>query len=143
MQLTQQETNKIKQRDEQHTQELREWRSELGKRKQVSVYISVFTLYTCMYFSYQKLEDEFRRVREEQERFFSEDRALPMSLKTSFSLPQVSREQRALRTTSLPSQPAHWATPPPGQSIERQSSLNTLDEVVLGLPTMEDLVDNS
>ncbi|XP_064382334.1 serine/threonine-protein kinase 10-like isoform X2 [Halichondria panicea] len=34
MQLTQQETNKIKQRDEQHTQELREWRSELGKRKQ-------------------------------------------------------------------------------------------------------------
>ena len=35
MQLTQQETNKIKQRDEQHTQELREWRSELGTRKQV------------------------------------------------------------------------------------------------------------
>ena len=35
MQLTQQETNKIKDRDEQHTQELREWRSELSKKKQV------------------------------------------------------------------------------------------------------------
>lgn len=38
MQLTQQETNKIKQRDEQHTQELREWRSEIGKKKQVNHY---------------------------------------------------------------------------------------------------------
>ena len=35
MQLTQQETNKVKERDEQHTQELREWRSDLAKRKQV------------------------------------------------------------------------------------------------------------
>ena len=35
MQLTQQETNKIKERDEQHTQELREWRSEIAKKKQV------------------------------------------------------------------------------------------------------------
>lgn len=35
MQLTQQETNKIKERDEQHTQELREWRNDLAKRKQV------------------------------------------------------------------------------------------------------------
>ena len=35
MQLTQQETNKIKERDEQYTQELREWRNDLGKRKQV------------------------------------------------------------------------------------------------------------
>lgn len=35
MQLTQQETNKIKERDEQHTQELREWRGDLAKRKQV------------------------------------------------------------------------------------------------------------
>ena len=37
MQLTQQETNKIKERDDQHTQELREWRSDLAKRKQVNV----------------------------------------------------------------------------------------------------------
>ena len=37
MQLTQQETNKVKERDDQHTQELRDWRGELGKRKQVSV----------------------------------------------------------------------------------------------------------
>ncbi len=36
MQLTQQETNKIKERDEQHTQELREWRNDLAKRKQVT-----------------------------------------------------------------------------------------------------------
>lgn len=35
MQLTQQETNKVKERDEQHTQELREWRNDLAKRKQV------------------------------------------------------------------------------------------------------------
>ena len=37
MQLTQQETNKIKERDEQHTQELREWRNDLAKRKQVTM----------------------------------------------------------------------------------------------------------
>lgn len=36
MQLTQQETNKVKERDEQHTVELREWRAEIAKRKQVS-----------------------------------------------------------------------------------------------------------
>ena len=36
MQLTQQETKKIKERDEQHTQELREWRNDLAKRKQVT-----------------------------------------------------------------------------------------------------------
>ena len=36
MQLTQQETNKVKERDEQHTVELREWRGEIAKRKQVT-----------------------------------------------------------------------------------------------------------
>ena len=36
MVLTQQETNKIKERDEKHVQELREWRQNLKKRKQVS-----------------------------------------------------------------------------------------------------------
>ncbi len=35
MSLTQQENNKIKDRDEQHTQELRVWRAELAKAKQV------------------------------------------------------------------------------------------------------------
>ena len=35
MQLTQQETNKVKERDEQHTVDLREWRGEIAKRKQV------------------------------------------------------------------------------------------------------------
>ncbi len=96
----------------------------------------------CLCVFQQKLEDEFCRVREEQERFFSEDRALPRSLKSSFSLPQVSRENRAQRTASLPVQPAHWATPPPERSAGRQS-LNPLDEVVLGLPTVDDLVDSS
>ena len=40
MMLTQQETNKMKDRDEQHSQELREWRADIGKRKQVC-YLSV------------------------------------------------------------------------------------------------------
>ena len=35
MQLTQQETNKVKERDEQHTVELREWRVEIAQLKQV------------------------------------------------------------------------------------------------------------
>ena len=35
MTLTQQESKKTKQSDEEHTLELREWRSEIGKRKQV------------------------------------------------------------------------------------------------------------
>lgn len=35
MQLTQQEANKVKERDEQHTVELREWRGEIANRKQV------------------------------------------------------------------------------------------------------------
>lgn len=35
MMLTQQETNKMKDRDEQHTQDLREWRADIAKRKQV------------------------------------------------------------------------------------------------------------
>lgn len=37
MQLTQQETNKVKERDEQHTVELREWRVEIAKLKQVQM----------------------------------------------------------------------------------------------------------
>lgn len=36
MQLTQQEANKVKDRDEQHTVELREWRGEIATKKQVS-----------------------------------------------------------------------------------------------------------
>lgn len=36
MMLTQQEANKVKERDEQHTVELREWRGEIATRKQVS-----------------------------------------------------------------------------------------------------------
>ena len=35
MMLTQQENNKLKERDEKHTQELREWRADLTKRRQV------------------------------------------------------------------------------------------------------------
>lgn len=46
MQLTQQETNKIKERDEQHTQELREWRNDLAKRKQVNE--DKYTLCLCV-----------------------------------------------------------------------------------------------
>ena len=38
--LTQQETNKIKERDEQHTQELREWRAEIARKKQVTWSVS-------------------------------------------------------------------------------------------------------
>ena len=36
MALTQQENSKIKERDEKHTQELREWRAEISQKKQVS-----------------------------------------------------------------------------------------------------------
>ncbi len=38
MMLTQQETNKVKERDDQHTLELREWRGDIAKRKQVCIY---------------------------------------------------------------------------------------------------------
>ncbi len=110
---------------------------QLHVRRNIVSSISVTTTSILVFFI-QKLEDEFRRVREEQERFFSEDRALPRSLKSSFSLLPVSREKRAQRTTSLPSQPANWVA-----SLDEgvRHSLTPLDEVVLGLPTVDDLVD--
>lgn len=50
--LTQQETNKVKDRDEQHAKELSEWRRELNQRKQL-------------------LEDQFWKQREEREQYYS------------------------------------------------------------------------
>ena len=47
MQLTQQETKKIKERDEQHTQELREWRNDLAKRKQVT-WMNTHMIIVCL-----------------------------------------------------------------------------------------------
>ncbi len=47
MTLTQQETNKVKERDEQHTQELREWRADIAKRKQVRSINGAYTDYTA------------------------------------------------------------------------------------------------
>ena len=41
MMLTQQETNKMKEMDDQHTQELREWRADVALRKQVSLHTHV------------------------------------------------------------------------------------------------------
>ena len=82
-------------------------------------------------------------MREEQERFFAEDRALPRSLKSHFSLPQMSRDQRAIRSlsaSSMPNSHASWATPPGGNG---RQSMNTLDDVVLGLPTLEDMVEEA
>lgn len=62
MMLTQQENNKLKERDEQHTQELREWRTDLTKKRQVQctcsnpltdtiiyMYIHVWMLYLHVY----------------------------------------------------------------------------------------------
>jgi hypothetical protein len=48
MQLTQQETNKVKERDEQHTVELREWRVEIAKRKQVHIEYSSVIEKRCL-----------------------------------------------------------------------------------------------
>lgn len=47
MMLTQQENSKIKQRDEEHTQELRQWRADLRERKQVHTDRPI----SCMHFS--------------------------------------------------------------------------------------------
>ena len=88
----------------------------------------------------QKLEDEFRRIREEQERFFSEDRILPKALKASFSLPQISREERSLRTRSTSSMDNMRGSP---RSQDLRMSMNPLDEVVLGHPTLEEPQGNS
>lgn len=41
MMLTQHENSKLKERDEQHTHELRDWRADLTKRRQVMTAIFV------------------------------------------------------------------------------------------------------
>ena len=43
MMLTQHENSKLKERDEQHTHELREWRSDLTKRRQVETALCIYT----------------------------------------------------------------------------------------------------
>ncbi len=51
MQLTQQETNKVKERDNQHTVDLREWRGEIAKQKQVrknKLCITAWLMHACV-----------------------------------------------------------------------------------------------
>lgn len=66
MVLTQQENSKIKERDDEHVQELREWRSELKKKK-------------------QNLEEDFRREHDQQEMFYSSEYQPRRALKGSLS----------------------------------------------------------
>lgn len=124
MQLTQQETNKVKELDEQHVIELREWRAEISQRKQVS-YIACLCTLKYYHDSLQRLEEEFRASRKEKEEDYSKERPFPKQLRTSLSLPE--RASKALSTASLESS----ASPPPPQP-----PLNPLDEVVLGTPTL-------
>lgn len=93
----------------------------------------IISFFPCV-LSLQKLEDEFRRIREEQERFFSEHRVLPKALKASFSLPQISREERAFRTKSTSSMDNMRGST---RSQDQRMSMNPLDEVVLGHPRLE------
>lgn len=55
MMLTQQENNKLKERDEKHTHELREWRGDLAKKRQVLMlcHALVFTAgFVCIHMFY-------------------------------------------------------------------------------------------
>lgn len=134
MQLTQQETNKVKERDEQHTQELREWRSELSKKKQVLLKI-LWQVYFTNLIRTQVLEDDFKRQRDDKEKFYSAERPLPKQLRVSMSLPNASWEdmQPSMRTRSASDQ--HLS--------EVQESSDPLDDVVLGNPLPNETNDNS
>ena len=75
MQLTQQETKKIQERDEQHANDLKEWKKELSTRRQT-------------------LEETFQKEIAEKELYYSSDEMLlhhkRYSLKNSLSVSSVS-----------------------------------------------------
>ena len=126
MQLTQSETNKIKERDEQHTQELRDWRADLRTRKEA-------------------LEESFRQERREQDLFYASEYTARV-LRTSRSPPSASPSNTSLsserqRPKSASYEHALHVSVPRRGSLEdisplhaavRHTSLEALDEVVLG-----------
>ena len=75
LQLTQQETRKIQERDDQHSKELAEWKKELANRK-------------------QRLEEEFQSEQQERVTFYSSDELLVhhkrYSMKSFISVSSVS-----------------------------------------------------
>ena len=88
-----------------------------------------------MAFCSQKLEEEFRASREEQEQFYSLDRPIPKQLRQSLSLPDgsVSRDDRALKALSTSSLDP---TEVGGASRKSRPPLQSLDEVVMGTPIL-------
>ncbi len=84
----------------------------------------------------QKLEDEFRASRNEQEQFYSLDRPIPKQLRPSLSVPGGGKgsrkEDRALKvrsTTSLDPVVSEVGT-------KSRPPLQSLDEVVMGTPIL-------
>ncbi|XP_003383893.1 PREDICTED: serine/threonine-protein kinase 10-like [Amphimedon queenslandica] len=73
--LTQQETKKIQEKDEQHSADLKEWKRDLSNRR-------------------QKLEDEFEKEKREKEQYYTSEVALPhhqrYSFKNSVSVSSIS-----------------------------------------------------
>ena len=84
----------------------------------------------------QVLEDDFKRQRDEKEKFYSAERPLPKQLRVSMSLPNASWEdvQPSMRTRSASD--LHNLS-------EVHESDNSLDEVVLGNPLLNETNDSS
>ena len=83
---------------------------------------------------FQKLEEEFRITREEQEGFYSQDRPIPKQLRSSLSLPATSRSERASKSLSTSS-----LDPPSTEAVVKGASrppLQALDELVLNTPVL-------
>jgi hypothetical protein len=101
MMLTQHENKKLKERDEQHTHELRDWRSDLTKRRQA-------------------LEEKFEKQREDHERFYSTfNPRNPLSA-------AVDSSERVKAASFSGNSPRHNRPSHPNRS-----SLQPLDEVVM------------
>ena len=83
--------------------------------------------------NFQKLEEEFKASREEQEQFYSLERPIPKQLRLSLSLPGGDREDRDMRARSTTS-----LDPPPHSAGASKSRppLKPLDEVVMGTPIL-------
>jgi hypothetical protein len=110
MMLTQQENNKLKERDEQHTHELRDWRADLAKKRQA-------------------LEEEFKEERVKHEHFYAN--FTPHSpLQASMSTPSVAGGER-LKAASFSSASSSNVRPP----RHNRSSLQPLDEVMMMSPS--------
>jgi peptidoglycan hydrolase CwlO-like protein len=102
MMLTQHENKKLKERDEQHTHELRDWRSDLTKRRQA-------------------LEEKFEKQREDHERFYSTfNPRNPLSA-------AVDSSERPVKAASFSGNSPRHNRP----SHPNRSSLQPLDEVVM------------